>query len=78
MTTYFLLYVDDTVLTASSSAALAQITRALQRAFYMKDLGPLHYFLGISVSRSNPGLFLYQRKYLTEVLHCAHMTDCNP
>jgi len=36
---YLLLYVDDIVLTASSSALLQQTISALQREFAMKDLG---------------------------------------
>ncbi|KAJ9552720.1 hypothetical protein OSB04_016765 [Centaurea solstitialis] len=49
-TAYLLLYVDDIILTASSSV----------REFSMMDLGALNYFLGISVVRSSTGLFLSQ------------------
>ena len=51
-TAYLLLYVDDIVLTASSSQLLQRIQQQLFAEFSMKDLGPLHYFLGISVTRS--------------------------
>jgi hypothetical protein len=56
-----LLYVDDIVLTASTTSLLKQIIGALQREFAMTDMGPLHHFLGISVTRSASGLFLSQR-----------------
>jgi hypothetical protein len=46
---YLLLYVDDIVLTASSPQLLQRTTMALQQQFTMKDLGPLHHFLDISV-----------------------------
>ena len=46
---YLLLYVDDIVLTASSTMLLQSIIESLHRAFAMKDLGPLHFFLGIQV-----------------------------
>jgi hypothetical protein len=46
---YLLLYVDDIVLTASSVALLQQTISTLKREFIMKDLGPLHHFLGVSV-----------------------------
>ncbi|GKB48958.1 ribonuclease H-like domain-containing protein [Tanacetum coccineum] len=42
----------------------------------MTDLGPLHYFLGISVSRDATGMFLSQRKYALEILERAGMLNC--
>ena len=44
----------------------------------MTDLGPLNYFLGISVTRTSSSLFLSQLKYATEILERAHMLNCNP
>jgi hypothetical protein len=46
-TVYLLLYVDDIVLTASTADLLHRMIVALHREFAMKDLGPLHHFLGI-------------------------------
>lgn len=43
----------------------------------MKDLGPLHYFLGVSVERSTSG-FLTERKYIDDILSRAKMENCNP
>lgn len=34
----------------------------------MKDLGPLNYFLGISVTRTSSSLFLSQKQYAQESL----------
>ena len=55
---YLLLYVDDIVLTASSSTLLRALIDKLMLEFAMKDLGPLHYFLGIRVRRAPRGFFL--------------------
>ncbi|GJX30178.1 ribonuclease H-like domain-containing protein [Tanacetum coccineum] len=44
------LYVDDIVLTASSSDLLQQIITSLHAEFSMTDLGSLNYFLGISLA----------------------------
>ncbi|GJS46767.1 ribonuclease H-like domain-containing protein [Tanacetum coccineum] len=44
----------------------------------MTDLGPLNYFMGISVTRDSSGLFLYKKKYAIELLERAHMDNCNP
>ncbi|GJX89236.1 ribonuclease H-like domain-containing protein [Tanacetum coccineum] len=42
---YLLLYVDDIILTASSTALLQQLIDSLHREFDMTDLGALNYFL---------------------------------
>nr|GEY77384.1 ribonuclease H-like domain-containing protein [Tanacetum cinerariifolium] len=55
-----------------------QIIRSLHQEFAMTDLGPLNYFLGISVTRDSSGLFLSQKKYAVEILDRAHMLNCNP
>jgi hypothetical protein len=73
---YLLLYVDDIVLTASSDALLQWMIRSLQSEFSMKDLGSLHHFLGISVTRQSSGLYLSQRQYCLEILDRAGMSDC--
>ncbi|XP_024156283.1 uncharacterized mitochondrial protein AtMg00810-like [Rosa chinensis] len=44
----------------------------------MKDLGPLHYFLGIEVQRQSHGLSLTQTKYVTDLLKCTNMIDAKP
>ncbi|GKF88832.1 ribonuclease H-like domain-containing protein, partial [Tanacetum coccineum] len=73
-----LLYVDDIVLTASSTTLLQCIITLLHSEFAMTDLGSLNYFLGISAQRSKSGLFLCQSKFVEEILKRAHMQHCNP
>nr|GEU55517.1 ribonuclease H-like domain-containing protein [Tanacetum cinerariifolium] len=75
---YLLLYAEDIVLAASFEILLRQIIRSLHQEFAMTDLGPLNYFLGISVRRDSSGLFLSQKKYAVEILDKAHMVNCNP
>ncbi|GJR18759.1 ribonuclease H-like domain-containing protein [Tanacetum coccineum] len=75
---YLLLYVDDIVLTASSTAFLQRVIASLHAEFSMTDLGPLNYFLGVSVTRNRSGMFLCQQKYASEVLERAGMLTCNP
>ncbi|GJS27466.1 ribonuclease H-like domain-containing protein [Tanacetum coccineum] len=72
-TAYLLLYVDDIVITASSSDLLQRIIRSLHQEFAMTDLGLLNYFLGISVTRDSSGMFLFQKKYDVEILERAGM-----
>jgi hypothetical protein len=75
-TVYLLLYVDDIILTASGTELLRRTIFALQREFAMRDLGPLHYFLGIIVERRLDGLFLHQRTYTLDILKRTVMADC--
>lgn len=77
-TAYLLLYVDDIILTASTTDLLDRITKLLTTEFAMTDLGPISYFLGISATSNHAELFLSQRKYALEVLERANMLNCNP
>jgi hypothetical protein len=77
-TAYILLYVDDIILTASSDTLRQSIMSKLNSEFAMKDLGPLSYFLGISVTRHSGGMFLSQSKYAEEIIEKAAMSSCKP
>ena len=44
----------------------------------MKDIGPMHYFLGLEVWQRNDGIFLNQGKYTVEILKRFRMMDCKP
>ena len=59
-TAYLLLYVDDIVLTASSTELLRRIITTPQQEFAMKDFGELHRFLRMKVQCNSSGLFLSQ------------------
>jgi hypothetical protein len=73
---YLLLYVDDIILTVSSMELLCRTISALQREFAMKDLGPLHQCLGITIECRPDGLFLHQHTYTQDVIQRAVMADC--
>lgn len=77
-TAYLLLYVDDIILTASSTTLLHNIIGRLHHSVALKDLGPLKFFLGIQVHRSSRGFLLHQGQYAEELLQRAGMTDCRP
>ncbi|KAF5478809.1 hypothetical protein F2P56_005339, partial [Juglans regia] len=51
---YVLVYVDDIVVTASNSFFINDFIVALHQSFLVKDLGMLHYFLGIQGSKKQP------------------------
>lgn len=50
----------------------------MSQSFHMKDLGPIHYFLGIEVSRSSDGFLLSQQKYTIDILHEFGMSNSKP
>jgi hypothetical protein len=75
---YLLLYVDDIILTASTTQLLRRLTELLHSEFAMTDLGDLHHFLGISVTRSKDDLFLSQRQYAADLLQRGGMAECHP
>jgi len=55
-----LVYVDDLVLTGNDPSICASFKQYLNQCFYIKDLKPLKYFLGIEVARNSQGIFLCQ------------------
>jgi hypothetical protein len=42
----------------------------------MKDLGPLHHFLGVFTLHQANRLFLTQRQFALDILERAGMVDC--
>jgi hypothetical protein len=74
---YVLLYVDDIILTISSTTVLNHLITQLQSEFAMSDLGTLQQFLGVSVHHTNAGLFISQDQYATDILTRANMLQCN-
>jgi histone deacetylase 1/2 len=77
-TLFVLVYVDDIIVASSSQAATNALLKDLQSEFALKDLGDLHYFLGIEVKRLEDGLVLSQQQYAMEILAKAGMKNCRP
>ncbi|XP_042488471.1 uncharacterized mitochondrial protein AtMg00810-like [Macadamia integrifolia] len=75
---FLLLRIDDIVLMSNDPLLLDRFIIALGLHFVMKDLGPLHYFLGVEVTSTPYGLFLSQSKYADDILQCAHMEAVKP
>lgn len=68
VTCYFMVYVDDIVLTGNNSTFLTHFINTLATRFSIKDLGPLHHFLGIEVLPTSTGLFLSQHRHIQDLL----------
>lgn len=59
------------IITGNNAEKLKQFVTKLHQMFSLKDLGPLHYFLGVEVHRDETGMFLSQPKYVEELLRRA-------
>ena len=71
-------YVDDILITGSDVTEASRLSAALARAFEIKALGPLRYFLGLEVAYSPRGIFVSQQHYTVDLLKLIGMTDCAP
>ena len=73
-----LAYVDDLIISGSTSADIQLVKEYISTCFHMKDLGFLKYFLGIEVARSPSGFYLCQRKYATSIVTEVGLLGCKP
>ena len=73
---YVLIYVDDIIVTSSSSEAVTALLQDLNVEFALKDLGDLHFFLGIEVKKTSEGITLSQGKYVADILSRVSMSNC--
>ena len=65
---YCLVYVDDIIITGNVSTFVTDIFNKLSHTFSVKDMGELHFFLGIEVVPTAKGLFLSQHQYIQDLL----------
>ena len=66
------LYVDDLILTGDEQLIIS-CKDDLAREFEMKDMGLLHYFLGLEIWQHDGELFASQGNYAKEILIKFHM-----
>lgn len=52
-------------------------TPSLNHTFSLKDLGDVHYFLGLEISRDDTGIFICQKKYVLDLLVRFDMEKCS-
>ena len=71
------LYVDALILTGDDQLIKSR-KEDLVREFEMKDMGLMHYFLGMEVWQGDGDLFVSQGKYANEILRRFHMESCKP
>lgn len=69
---------DDIIITGNNNTEVDRIIHCLRSTLPIKDLGPLHYFLGIEVLRQKKDVILSQRQYILDILQRAGLSDCKP
>jgi hypothetical protein len=77
-TMYFLIYVDDIIITSSKTSAITELLTLLKSEFAIKDLGGLNFFLGIEVVPSFSGVLLTQQRYILDLLKRTNMATAKP
>ena len=55
---------------------IVECKKKLAEEFEMKDLGLMHYFLGLEVWKNSEGIFFNQGKYIVEILKRFDMLEC--
>lgn len=69
-------YVDDLLYTGNNEQILISFKESMQQEFDMTDLGRMKFFLGIEVHQLEHGIFICQRKYISDVLDRFGMGEC--
>lgn len=76
ITLYALAYVDEILITGSSSKLIHDLMNKLNMKFSLKQLGLPRYFLGVNVhSQSDGSLLLAQTKYIHDLPNKFTMTE---
>ncbi|GJU81845.1 retrovirus-related pol polyprotein from transposon TNT 1-94 [Tanacetum coccineum] len=73
-----LVYVDDILLAGNNQSLINSIKQQLHETFSIKDLGSLHYYLGIKILRNSTGITMSQRKYALELLQSGQVLNEKP
>jgi len=73
-----LIYVDDILFTGSSPSQISTFITHLSSVFRMKDLGDVHYFIGLQITRTDAALTITQTRYLLSLLHKFGLAGAKP
>ena len=71
------LYADDLILIGDEQL-ISSCKEDLAKEFEMKDMGLMHYFLGLELWKGDGELFVSQGKYATVILRRFRMESCKP
>lgn len=66
---FVVIYVDDMILTGNVVNEISSLKNSLHDQFKIKDLGKLHYFLGLEILYKDIGVLISQRKFIMDLLN---------
>ena len=69
-------YVDDIIFGSDDDRMSQNFSKDMQAEFEMSLLGKLTFFLGLQISQIDDGIFIFQAKYIKEMLKKFGMEDC--
>jgi hypothetical protein len=72
------IYLDDLIVIRNNNVDIFDLKKLLKKNFEMKNLGKLHYFLGIKVIKSLKKIWLSCRQYALNKLFKYGMTCSRP
>jgi hypothetical protein len=72
------IYVDDIILGSTNQKSCEEFSRVMVQKFEMFMMRELTYFLGFQVKQLKEGTFLYQTKYIQDILKKFGMQDAKP
>ncbi len=71
-------YFDDIIFGGDDDRLSQQFSKDMQKEFEMSLLGELNYFLGLQIHQKENGIFIFQSKYIKEMLKKFKLEDCKP
>lgn len=71
-------YLPDIIFGSNDDKLSQDFATKMQSQFEICMIGELKYFLGSQISQQDKGIFIYQTKYIKEMLKKFQIEDCNP
>jgi hypothetical protein len=68
-------YVDDILIIGSSASTISLVKYIFHDRLSMKNMGLLHFFLGLDISQYASSIKISRAKYVRDLLDIFHMTD---
>ncbi|XP_047260087.1 uncharacterized mitochondrial protein AtMg00810-like, partial [Capsicum annuum] len=76
--TIVVVYVDDILLAGDDESKISSLKLFLDDKFRIKDLGLIHYFLGLEIIHTSTRFLVSQHKFALDLLSEFHYTNVNP
>jgi Reverse transcriptase (RNA-dependent DNA polymerase) len=71
-------YVNDIIITGNNQIKIDCEKRDIKQRYEIKDLCKLKFFLRIEMTHSHKGIFIFERKYILNLLKKIDKLGCKP